>query len=82
MTADVILRDLVDFVAERMPGTAVHGATDLKEDLPFDSLDRMELFLMIHKRFNVVISPERYLDDNLQVLQSLADFVSRERASC
>ena len=82
MTADTILRDLVEFVEKKMPGSDISGSTDLQADVPFDSLDRMELLLMVQRQYNVVINPDQYLDDELQVLQSLAAFIAGQTPAC
>ena len=82
MRTDTILQDLVKFVEGKMPGIDVSGATDLQSDVPFDSLDRMELLLMVQRQYNVVIDPDQYLDDELQVLQSLAAFIATQTPTC
>ena len=79
MSPTGILQELVAFVKRKMPGSDVSGATDLKKDVPFDSLDRMELFAMIERRYGVSVPPERYIDDSLQILERLAAYVEEEQ---
>ena len=79
MSVETILTELTGFVNRKIPGISVSGETDLRADVPFDSLDRMELFVMIERRFGVSVSPERYLDDQLRILGRLAEFIAEEQ---
>ncbi|MBI3321161.1 MAG: acyl carrier protein [Candidatus Omnitrophica bacterium] len=81
MTQDEILQDLVAFVRRTLPGFEVSGATDVQKDVPFDSLDRMELLARIEQRYGVSVMPEQYLDERLQVLTHLAAFIAAQPSS-
>ena len=79
MTApEPVLESLLQFVRRKLPGLTISGATDLEGDLPFDSLDRMELFGMIEKAYGVVIEPDAYEERHLNLLGNLAAFVAEQ----
>jgi len=81
MNPEPILEELVKFVEQKLPGMAISGATDVRRDLPFDSLDQMELLVMIERRYGVTVTPEHYVDQELQVLDHLAAFIANGRMS-
>ena len=78
MTQDEIVQDLAAFVRRKLPGFEVSGTTDVQKDVPFDSLDRMELLTMVEQRYGVAVTPEQYLDERLQILAHLAAFIATQ----
>lgn len=81
MMAAEVLNDLTAFVARKLPGVTVSGATSLQRDVPFDSLDRMELLVRIEKNYGVAIAPEEYVERHLEILQNLAAFIAERCAA-
>lgn len=81
MRTDHILEDLVRFVHRKLPGVSVSGATDVRKDLPFDSLDQMELLAMIEQVYGVTVTPDEYLQARLDVLENLAAFIAERQTA-
>lgn len=79
MSTNHILEELVKFVTQKLPGAAISGATDLQQDVPFDSLDRMELLVMIEKAYGVTVSPDDHVEHHLEILQHLAAFIAERQ---
>ena len=78
---EAVLESLLQFIRRKLPGLTISGATDIEGDLPFDSLDRMELFGMIEKAYAVVIEPDAYLGRRLKILGNLAAFIAEHQAA-
>lgn len=76
MREEDIVNELIVFVTNKIGGSRVTKDTNLSTDVPFDSLDRMELVTMIQEKYGVLIDAEEYIDSNLDIISKLSHYVA------
>lgn len=76
--AVTIENDLIDFIARsgKLPRHDVDSSTEIYNSGIISSLVILELMAFIEKRFNVVISPEKLIEDNFRDIRTLSLFVT------
>jgi len=85
---DTLIQELTDMIIETcrvagpLPDPIAPDAPLIGPESPFglDSLDAVEVVVAVQKKYNVRIDSQESSREVLQSLQTLADFIGRQRA--
>lgn len=70
-------QDIISFVAKagKIPEHELDGTTEIYGSGIVSSLVIIEMISFIERRYNVIIAPEKMIEDNFKDIQTIAGFV-------